>query len=147
MTWSLFSVIILILLQVNVSQHRKWMRWWLWAAEDSLEKRAKRPKLHVQLIFFTFSTLHVFFHFLVICFVALFWFRSSGFLSRCCCPCDLVASLEASVCIHRMVANYLMFALVFKFKKKRFSFHCWPRISFPFLIIIRLLTQTPESIF
>lgn len=27
------------------------------------------------------------------------------------------------------------------------SFHCWPWIVFPFLIIIRLLTQTPESIF
>lgn len=27
------------------------------------------------------------------------------------------------------------------------SFHCWPWISFPFYIIIRLLTQTLESIF
>lgn len=33
------------------------------------------------------------------------------------------------------------------FKLKMASFHCWPWISFPFLPIIRLLTQTSESIF
>lgn len=32
-------------------------------------------------------------------------------------------------------------------KLKMASFHCWPWISFPFLIFIRLLTQTPECTF